>query len=66
MNGINLKQIPARDPYAYGRNMLEVLFSKEELAKSVVVKSKKSEKPPLSPKRVQVLFGMFEEKEKGW
>ncbi len=46
--------------------MLEVLFSKEELAKSVVVKSKKSEKPPLSPKRVQVLFGMFEEKEKGW
>lgn len=57
INGVNLIQIPARDPYAYGRSVLEILFTKEELAKSVVLKSKKSGKPPLSPPRVQKLFG---------
>ena len=27
VNGINLLQIPARDAYAYGRNLFEVLFN---------------------------------------
>ena len=57
VNGINLKQVPAKDAYAYARNILDVLFTKEELSKSVLLKTKKSEKPPLSPGRVQTLFG---------
>lgn len=57
VNGINLLQIPARDAYAYGRSLLEVLFTKEELSSSVVYKTKKSEKPPLPPDRVQLMFG---------
>ena len=36
-----------------------VLFTKQEQKSSVVVKTKKSEKPPLDPKRVEKLFGKF-------
>ncbi len=50
--------IPARDAYAYGRNLLEVLFSKEELARSVIIKSVKSKKPALDQERIQLAFGM--------
>ena len=49
--------MPARDMTAYGRSLLDVLFSKEEQGSSVVLKTKKSIKPPLSPRRVQKLFG---------
>ena len=51
--------IPARDAYAYGRNLLEVLFSKEVLARSVIIKSTKSRKPPLDPELVQLVFGKY-------
>ena len=49
--------MPARDMCAYGRALLDVLFTKEEQAKSTVLRSKKSDKPPLAPERVQILFG---------
>jgi len=42
LNGVNLLQLSAKDAYAYGRSLLDALFSKEELAKSLVYKSKKS------------------------
>ena len=54
---INLLQMPARDMTAYGRSLLDVLFNKEEQGSSVILKTKKSIKPPLSPRRVQKLFG---------
>ena len=31
VDGVNLLQLPARDAYAYGRSLLDILFSKEEL-----------------------------------
>ena len=43
--------------YTYGRSILDVLFTKEELGRSVVMKTKKSEKPPLPPEKIQLLFG---------
>ena len=49
--------MPARDMCAYGRALLDVLFTKEEQAISTVLRSKKSDKPPLAPERVQILFG---------
>ena len=49
--------IPARDAYAYGRSLLEVLFTKEVLGRSVVVKSIKSRKPPLDEELIQLVFG---------
>ena len=57
-DGVNLLHIPAKGPNAYGRSLLDVIFTKEEQGQSVVMKSSKSIKPPLSPKRVQLLFGM--------
>ena len=54
---MNLLQLPSKDANAYGRNLLDILFTKSEQARSVVVPIKKSDKPPLSPPRVQILFG---------
>jgi hypothetical protein len=59
VNGINLLRIPARDAYAYGLNLLDSLFSKEELFTSLLFKSKKSEKPGLDSVRVEKLLGKF-------
>lgn len=55
---MNLLRIPAKDINAYGRALLDHLFSKQEQKASVVLKTKKSEKPPLSPRRVEKMFGM--------
>ena len=54
---VNLLRIPSKDAYAYGRALLDQLFTKHEQKTSIVLKSKKSAKPPLSPKRVEQMFG---------
>lgn len=54
---MNLLQLPAKDVNAYGRSLLDLLFTKAEQAISVVLPTKKSNKQPLSPQRVQLLFG---------
>ena len=53
-----MQHIPSKNAYAYGRSILDVLFTKEELGRSVVVKSKKSDKEPLPLEKIQLLFGM--------
>lgn len=58
-NGIYLLKIEAKDSYAYGRNLLDVLFTKSEQKNGILLQSKKSSKPALDPERVQLLFGMF-------
>ena len=55
-NGKNLLKIPARDAYSYGRQLLDVLFTKEEQMTSLVFKSRRSTKPPLEEDRVELLF----------
>lgn len=55
-NGIYLLKIEAKDSYAYGRNLLDVLFTKSEQKNGILLQSKK---PALDPERVQLLFGMF-------
>ena len=57
MNGINLLRLQARDVYAYGLQLLDALFTKEELSGSLLFKSKKSSKPPLEHDRVEKLLG---------
>ena len=54
---MNLLRIPAKDAYAYGRALLDHLFTKQEQKSSIVLKTKKSDKPPLSPVRVEKMFG---------
>ena len=45
VNGVLISRIPARDAYAFGLRLLDVLFTKEELGSSLLFKTKKSEKP---------------------
>ena len=47
INGINVMHLPARDAYAFGLQLLDILFTKEELGSSLLMKSKKSDKPGL-------------------
>ena len=44
---------------AYGRALLDILFTKEQQAASVVLRTPKSSKPPLPPNEVKLLFGMY-------
>ena len=50
-------RVPAKDAKAYGRALLDLLFTKHEQKASVVLKSKKTTKPPLDPARVEQMFG---------
>jgi hypothetical protein len=49
-------RISARDPYSYALQAMDVLFDKEELAASLLFKSKKSSKPSLDPTRVELML----------
>ena len=57
IDGVNLQQIPAKDMCAYGRALLDFLFTKHEQASSVIIRTPKSNKPPLDIGKVQKLFG---------
>ena len=56
-NGVNVMRIPARDEYSFALNLMDMMFTKAELASSLLFKSKKSEKPELDPIRVQRMLG---------
>ena len=56
-NGVNLLRIPARDAYAYGLSLVDAIFTKEELAQSLFMKSKKSDKPALDKGKVDKIIG---------
>ncbi len=59
VDGVNLLRIPARDAYAYGRRLLDVLFTKIEQRASILLTFKKTNKPALDQQRVHKLFGEF-------
>lgn len=39
--------IPSRDVYVFGLQLMDILFTKEDLSKSLLFESKKSKKPGL-------------------
>lgn len=51
--------IPSRDGYAFGRKLLSMMFSNEELSTSLVYKSKKSSKPALDKEKVRKLLLLY-------
>ncbi len=53
VGSINLMRLSAATPYAFGLAVVDVLFTKEELASSLLFSSKKSPKPALDHKRVE-------------
>ena len=62
INGINVLRLPARDAYAFALQLLDVLFTKEELASSLLFKSKESEKPGLDKARVKQLMTLVDKR----
>ena len=45
VNGVNILRLSAKDVYAYGLQLIDVLFTKEEQSRSLLFSSKKSPKP---------------------
>ena len=56
VNGINLLNLHASDEQAYVRMLLDALFTRIELKDSLVFASKRSEKPGLDRRRVEMLL----------
>ena len=53
-------RIPSRDAYSFGLQLLNILFTEEELAVSLLFKSKKSTKPGLDQGRVEKMLKLIE------
>ncbi|XP_065893303.1 uncharacterized protein [Dysidea avara] len=62
VGGINVALLPAKDSYAYALILLDALFTKEELSRSLMFKTPKSSKPPLDEKRIQRLIFLVEKR----
>lgn len=52
-----IMQIPSRDAYSFGLQLLDIFFTKDELASSLLFKSKKSTKQALDHGKVEKLLG---------
>ena len=57
VNGINVLQLSARDVYAVGLQLLDVMFTKEEQSCSLLFASKKSTRVGLDGEHVDKLLG---------
>ena len=60
INGISVSRLPTRDAYSHGLRLLDILFTKEELAGSLLFSSKKSNKPGLDSQKVEQLLNLIE------
>ena len=60
VKGINVMKLPTRDAYSFALQLLDLLFTKEEQAGSLMFKSKKSEKPALDEQKVAQLIELVQ------
>lgn len=58
VNGKNVMRLPATEPYNFGFQLLDMFFTKEELSKSPLYESKKSDKPALDPLKVEKVLSL--------
>ena len=56
VDGINVIRMPTRDTYSFGLELLDKFFTPEELARSLVYKSKRSDKEGLDKDKVSCMF----------
>ena len=54
-----MMRLQSRDAYSFGLQLMDLLFTKEELSSSLLFISKKSEKPGLNPERVNKLLYFY-------
>ena len=60
VNGVDVSEIPSRNPYSYALRLMDVFFTKQEMAVSLLFKSRKSDKPALAEDRVKKLLSYVE------
>ena len=58
VNGINLLKLHAGNVLAYGRMLLDVLFTRSELKDTLLFASKKREKPAFDRKKLELEYVM--------
>ena len=56
VNGIDVIHMPCRDAYQFGLDLLDMFFTPEELARSLVYKSKRSPKDGLDKDKVSYII----------
>lgn len=56
VNGINLLNLHATNELAYGKMLLDTLFTRTKLKESLLFASKKSEKPGLDRRKMELLL----------
>ena len=59
---VNVNRIPAKDEYIYGLRLMDVLFTKEEMANSLLLPSKRSDKFPLDKTHVNLMFDLTDKR----
>lgn len=52
INGVNVMCIPPSDAYSYALNLMDLIFTKEDMALFLLFKSKKSDEPELDQTKV--------------
>ena len=60
INGRNVMRLPSRDAYSFALQLLDAMFTKDELSKSLLYKSNKSSKPGLDEGKVKQLITLVE------
>ena len=58
IDGINVMTVPSRDAYSFGLQLMDMMFTKDELEKSLLFPSAKSDKPALDKKKVQRIIAL--------
>lgn len=60
---VNVDRIPAGNEYVYGLRLMDVLFSKEEMARSLLFESKRNcNKPALDKERVNLMLNLIDKR----
>ena len=62
VKGVNVMRLPSRDTYSFALQLMDIFFTREELATSLMFKSKKSDKPALNQAKVERILGYVEKK----
>lgn len=63
INGVDVTRIPAKDEYAYGLRLMDILFTKTELSGALLfANSTKSDKRGLDKDRVSLLFDFIDKR----
>ena len=60
VGGVSVLRLPSRDAYSFALQLVDILFTKEELQSSLLFKSKKSDKPGLDQGRVEKMMRLIE------